>query len=70
MATFLPHQSKACASDTYTAISMLVHGDLSVSATEKYNSNAALSIPDTPCTGISLVECIFLTMPAQLKDNC
>lgn len=69
MATFLPHQSKACASDTYTAKTTVVFY-VSTIKEEKYNSNAALSIPDTPCTGISLVECIFLTMPAQLKDNC
>lgn len=51
--------------------SVLVHGDLSVSAVaKKYNSDAALSILDTLCTGLSLVECIFLTMPARLKDNC
>lgn len=77
MATFLPHQSKACTCDTYTANTTVVfcvstvHGDLSVSAiAKKYNSDAALSILDTLCTGLSLVECIFLTMPARLKDNC
>lgn len=75
MATFLPHQSKACTVTPTLRIqllfSVLVHGDLSVSAiAKKYNSDAALSILDTLCTGLSLVECIFLTMPARLKDNC